>query len=153
MSPQPESQSVDETEELISILKDDINDLSRYIEHKTPGSVMTEDSTMKDRQHFSYDGERSVTEESDGQSRDTNDPMNESNIMDEDNLDAPRGEQSARIFEIIDSLQQREFSGDEWENDDDVGYITISLNEEEFFDYENVRLSPSSVCLCIACCI
>lgn len=138
-SPHKESHSVDEAEEIISILKDDINDLNRYVEPKTPGSVRTEDSTMKDRQHFSYDSERSVTEGSDGQPRSTSDFLNESNITDEDNTSAPRGEQSARILELIDSLQQRQFSGDEWENDDDIGYITISLNEEEFFDYENVR--------------
>lgn len=43
-----------------------------------------------------------------------------------------------KIFELISSLQGRDFQGDEWENDDDAGYITISLTEDEFFDLENV---------------
>ena len=31
--------------------------------------------------------------------------------------------------------------GDEWDNDDDCGYTIITLSEEEFFDYEEVRKS------------
>eukprot|EP00981_Chlorochromonas_danica_P005502 scaffold1116_cov180-Ochromonas_danica.AAC.2 len=45
-----------------------------------------------------------------------------------------------KIFELISSLQGRDFQGDEWENDDDAGYITISLTEDEFFDLENRNL-------------
>jgi hypothetical protein len=45
---------------------------------------------------------------------------------------------SSKIFDLISSIQSREFAGDEWENDDDTGYITLSLTEEEFFEFESV---------------
>jgi hypothetical protein len=35
---------------------------------------------------------------------------------------------------------------DEWENDDDNGYVVVALSEDEFYDYEEVN-----VCLCIFC--
>jgi hypothetical protein len=32
---------------------------------------------------------------------------------------------------------------EEWENDDDCGYTVITLSEEEFFDYEEVRIAAA----------
>lgn len=49
-----------------------------------------------------------------------------------------------RIFELIDALLSRpdyeEDDYDEWEHDDDTGYINISLANEEFFSYEEVSV-------------
>jgi hypothetical protein len=48
-----------------------------------------------------------------------------------------------KIFDLINTLQQREISPDvdEWENDDDAGYITISLSEQEFVEFEEVMIN------------
>ncbi len=45
-----------------------------------------------------------------------------------------------KIFDLINTLQQRETipTVDEWDNDDDAGYITISLSEQEFVEFEEV---------------
>lgn len=46
---------------------------------------------------------------------------------------------SAKLFNLIASLQQgNEEKVDDWENDDDAGYLTITLSETEFFDFEEV---------------
>lgn len=47
---------------------------------------------------------------------------------------------SNKLFNLISSLQSREETTvDEWENDDDAGYVTVTLSEAEFYDYEDVR--------------
>jgi hypothetical protein len=35
-------------------------------------------------------------------------------------------------------LDRDSFCSDEWENDDDLGYVTIQLTEQEFFEMEEV---------------
>jgi hypothetical protein len=46
---------------------------------------------------------------------------------------------SNKIFDLINALQNREVPvKDEWDNDDDSGYITITLTDQEFFEYEDV---------------
>lgn len=46
---------------------------------------------------------------------------------------------SNKIFDLINALQNREVPvNDEWDNDDDSGYITITLTDQEFFEYEDV---------------
>jgi hypothetical protein len=37
------------------------------------------------------------------------------------------------------SLGRDSFGSDEWENDDDLGYVIIQLSEEEFIEMEQVR--------------
>lgn len=45
---------------------------------------------------------------------------------------------SNKIFDLINALQNREVPvKDEWDNDDDSGYITITLTDQEFFEYED----------------
>lgn len=62
-----------------------------------------------------------------------------------------------KIFNLIESLQGRAANlvADEWENDDDAGYITVTLTETEFFDYEDVSpffLSDTNICMTFVCC-
>lgn len=46
---------------------------------------------------------------------------------------------SSKIFELIDSMKSRIVEiDDEWDNDDDTGYITVTLSDQEFFEYEDV---------------
>lgn len=46
---------------------------------------------------------------------------------------------SNKLFGLISSLQSREETAtDEWENDDDAGYVTVTLSEPEFYDFEDV---------------
>lgn len=49
-----------------------------------------------------------------------------------------------RIFELINALLSRpdydEDEYDEWDHDDDAGYISISLTDEEFYAYEEVSM-------------
>lgn len=47
---------------------------------------------------------------------------------------------SSKLFSLISSLQQRDGKEeiDEWENDDDAGYVSVTLTEEEFFEFEDV---------------
>jgi hypothetical protein len=48
---------------------------------------------------------------------------------------------SNKLFSLIQSLQQREDDcNDEWETDEDCGYVTITLTEQEFYDFEDVSL-------------
>jgi hypothetical protein len=38
----------------------------------------------------------------------------------------------------LSSLDQDSICSDEWENDDDLGYVTVQLTEQEFFEMEEV---------------
>jgi hypothetical protein len=52
---------------------------------------------------------------------------------------------SAKVFELIESMKIRDIPlDDEWDNDDDTGYITVTLTDQEFFEYEDVRVLPFS---------
>lgn len=55
--------------------------------------------------------------------------------------DDPNNLMSAKIFELIDSMKTRVVEvEDEWDNDEDTGYITVTLSDQEFFEYEDVSL-------------
>jgi hypothetical protein len=51
-----------------------------------------------------------------------------------------------KVLNIVSTLKQRERERDqhpaldEWENDDDNGYVTISLSEQEFMEFEEVSV-------------
>lgn len=69
--------------------------------------------------------------------------------------DEESGEFNKKIFELINSMKSRSSTivlDDEWDNDDDSGYIMMTLTENEFFDYEDVtiemKLSLLSFDLC-----
>jgi hypothetical protein len=52
---------------------------------------------------------------------------------------------SSKIFELITSMKNRAESipgDDEWDNDEDSGYIMMTLTDQEFFDYEDVGFGP-----------
>lgn len=82
--------------------------------------------------------------EDDEDSEDDNDDMDEDEDDDEEDGDGDeakvnREAYTGKIFDLITSLQSRDVPlEDEWDNDDDTGYITISLTEDEFFEFENV---------------
>lgn len=60
--------------------------------------------------------------------------------LDGDESDDLNQTMSAKIFELIDSMKTRVVElEDEWDNDDDTGYITVTLSDQEFFEYEDVR--------------
>lgn len=82
--------------------------------------------------------------------------LNDSDVLSE----SDKGD--GRVFELIASLQASRTARtagaaqgpdleDEWENDDDNGYIAVGLTEEEFFEFENV--SPSLLCPLIPRCV
>lgn len=72
-------------------------------------------------------------EEEEGEFDDEDDNSNSSNSRGNNNF-------VGKIFDLINTLQQREVNPtvDEWDNDDDAGYITISLSEQEFVEFEEV---------------
>lgn len=45
-----------------------------------------------------------------------------------------------KILDLVDTLKTRNPDvQDEWDNDDDAGYMTLTLTENEFFELEQVR--------------
>lgn len=53
---------------------------------------------------------------------------------------------SNKIFSLIYALQNRDDTvEDEWDNDDDAGYVTITLSEQEFFEFEDVCPSTNTL--------
>jgi hypothetical protein len=57
----------------------------------------------------------------------------------DDQQDEDRDNFSAKVFELIESMKIRDIPlDDEWDNDDDTGYITVTLTDQEFFEYEDV---------------
>jgi hypothetical protein len=63
----------------------------------------------------------------------------EEDADEEEEAPSPQEVFSAKLFNLIASLQQNnEEKVDDWENDDDAGYLTITLSEPEFFDFEEV---------------
>ncbi len=49
------------------------------------------------------------------------------------------GAPTSRIYEYILQLENNEDRDeDEWDNDDDNGYLTVQLSEEEFYELEEV---------------
>lgn len=56
-----------------------------------------------------------------------------------------------KIFDLIRTLQQREASPtvDEWDNDEDSGYITISLSQQEFVEFEEVCICTCVFVVCV----
>jgi hypothetical protein len=112
-----EDRNVDD--DIISILNHDEEAFNTDFPEKSPYSVR---SRYNESREQSFLPDESVGEESSPQ---------------------PIKEYTNKIFDLISTAQSRAYNGDEWENDDDTGYITISLTEDEFFEFENV--SPLSL--------
>lgn len=82
--------------------------------------------------------------------------LSEENPVDEQATDAANSETTSnaqdifsnKLFSLISSLQQRDGKEeiDEWENDDDAGYVSVTLTEEEFFEFEDVSLRIAPIC-------
>jgi hypothetical protein len=66
------------------------------------------------------------------------------NTVGKNNQTTPISRGEYRIFELINALLSRpdydEDEYDEWDHDDDAGYISISLTDEEFYAYEEVSI-------------
>ena len=58
----------------------------------------------------------------------------------EDDSPSPQDVFTSKLFSLIARIQlKNEERLDDWENDDDAGYLTITLSEPEFIDFEEVK--------------
>ncbi len=113
-------------------MEDLINVLNRH-DH-----ILDEKSKPRSGFFASSSGKRGKYSPSDSDDLDNDDDEEESSSASSNS----RGNHNfvGKIFDLINTLQHRETipTVDEWDNDDDAGYITISLSEQEFVEFEEV---------------